>query len=389
MRIARTALALAATLAVQARAQDIMVSANDGKFVRKDGGASYPRPAPSDSLAVLDLSAWPPKIKTVVEGVEHTLQGPPQAVAITPDRRLVVVGAPDHYDDAAKADVLDTFLQVVDLSLDPPRMVARVELGAHPNGLSISPDGRMLLAAMLDGNLAVCAIDGAEVRLVQKIRISNGRLSGVSFTHDGRAALVALRDQGGLAVLRIADGKAELTDERVSTGVAPYGISISGDGKWAVAGSAGLAGLSNVPGKLPGDADLVTLIDVSRHPFRAVQHITTPSVPEGVAISPDGRWIAVQAMDGSNLPHDNPGHGPHSNIVLYALRRGQAVKVDEKPSGVGAQGLEFAADSRTLIAQFNVERQLAVFQVRAGRLVDTHVRLNLAAGPASLRAPPR
>ena len=36
--------------------------------------------------------------------------------------------------------------------------------------------------------------------------------------------------------------------------------------------SAGLAGL---PGQLaPGDADLITLIDVSKRPFRAVQHLT-------------------------------------------------------------------------------------------------------------------
>ena len=46
--------------------------------------------------------AAPPVIKGVVEGLEHTVQGPPQAVAITPDGKLAIVGAPTRYDYAAK-----------------------------------------------------------------------------------------------------------------------------------------------------------------------------------------------------------------------------------------------------------------------------------------------
>jgi len=55
---------------------------------------------------------------------------------------------------------------------------------------------------------------------------------------------------------------------------------------------------------------------VSRRPFRAVRHVTVPSIPEGVAISPDGRWVAVQAMDGSNLTPDNPGRRDRGRVLL-------------------------------------------------------------------------
>jgi hypothetical protein len=38
-------------------AADIIVSAQDGKFVRVEGRATFPQPAPPDSLVVIDASA--------------------------------------------------------------------------------------------------------------------------------------------------------------------------------------------------------------------------------------------------------------------------------------------------------------------------------------------
>ncbi|MFL5043319.1 MAG: YncE family protein, partial [Xanthobacteraceae bacterium] len=244
-------------------AADLIVSANDGKYVRVEGVSTYPQPAPSDSLAVIDASQFPPKITAVVEGVQHTIAGPPQAVAITPDGKLAIIGAPSKYDYAVKKESFGTFLQLVDLEASPPRVLGRVEIGAHPNGLAINRDGTLLLAACLDGTLKVLTIAGKEVKLADSIKVGDKRLSGVSFTHDGKAALVALRDEDGIAVLTVdgptVDGPSvALTKERVSTGIAPYAIDVSSDGQWAAVSNAGLAGL---PGQLaPGDADLITLI---------------------------------------------------------------------------------------------------------------------------------
>src|SRR5262249_27788212 len=111
------AIGLWAALACSATAQaaDIIVSAQDGKFVRVEGRATFPQPAPPDSLVVLDASQSPPVIKGILEGIEHTVQGPPQAVAVTPDGRLAIVGAPTRYDYEAKKEIFDNFLQLVDI----------------------------------------------------------------------------------------------------------------------------------------------------------------------------------------------------------------------------------------------------------------------------------
>ena len=366
---------------------DLVVSGNDAKYLRVAGQDTYPDGAGADTLTLIDAAASPPVVKATVE-VRHTLAGPPQAVAITPDGRLAVVSAPNHYDRAGSKVVLENDLQIVDLGANPARVVASVPLSSHPQGLAINRDGTRLLATTLGGTVAVLSIEGSRVALLHELKVSEGRLAGISFTHDGAAALVALRDEQGVMVLDVADGRVTTARDRVSTGVGPYSIDVSSDGRWAVVGNVGLAGLVN-PGRLHADADTFTLIDVSHRPFRAVQHVTVPSVPEGVALSPDGRWIAVQAMDGSNLPADNPSRKPRGRVLLFEIRNGIPVRTGDLPGGEAGQGIVFSADSRRLLVQFNVEKQIAVYEVNGGMLKDTGQRIALRGGPASLRSMPR
>ncbi len=369
------------------RPPDLIVSTNDAKYQRVAGTDSYPPDAPADTLSVIDASDFPPRVVATVE-VAASIGGPPQAVAITPDGRLAIVSAPNHYDHAARRNVLETALQVVDLRAEPPRIVERIELPHHPQGVAINRAGTLLLAATVGGSVAVFEIGERGLRAAGELTISAGRLAGISFSHDGRAALVALRDEQGLAVLDVEGSRVTDSGERVSTGVAPYVVDVASDGRWAVVGNVGLAGLAK-KGQPAGDADSVTLVDVSQRPFRAVQHLSVPSLPEGVAISPDGQWIAVLAMDGSQLTAAHPYRKPHGTLLLFAVRDGRAVQCAELPAGEAGQGVVFTADGRHLLAQFNVEKQIAVFAVEGGRLSDTGVRLAFNGGPASIRSMPR
>ena len=376
-------LALCSLLSGTALAADLVVSAQDGKFVRVEGKATFPQPAPPDTLVVIDLGKSPPGIVATVEGLEHTVQGPPQAVAITPDAKLAIVAAPTRYDYDAKKELFDSFVQVVDLEVSPPALVAKVDAGAHTNGLAINREGTLLLAAGLDGAVKVFAIEGKNVKLLDSVKIGEKRLSGIAFTNDGKSALVSLRDENGAAVLDVDGASVKLSKERIATGVNPYAIDVSSDGKWAVIGNTGIGG------RIVADADVVTLVDVSKRPFRAVQQISVPSSPEGGAISPDGKWIVVSSMAGSNLTANDPGRNKIGKVGLYAIRNGQATKVNELPGGEAAQGVVFSKDGKTVIVQFDVERALAVYALKNGKLVDTGMRIKLAAGPVSIRSMPR
>jgi DNA-binding beta-propeller fold protein YncE len=366
-----------------ALAADIIVSAQDGKFVRVEGRATFPQPAPPDSLVVIDASQSPPVIKGTLEGIEHTVQGPPQAVAVTPDGKLAIVGAPTRYDYAAKKELFDFFLQIVDIEASPPKLIGKVYVGDHPNGLAINREGTLLLAASHDGAVKVLSIEGKKVTLLDHVKVGERRLSGISFTHDGKAAIVALRDENGAAVLSVDGTTVKLTNERLSTGVNPYAIDVSSDGRWAIIGNTGAAG------RIVDDADVVTLVDVSKRPFRAVQQISVPATPEGVAISPDGRWIVVSSMAGTNLLAADPGRQKIGKLGLYEIKDGWATKVSEIPGGEAAQGVVFSQDSKQILLQMDVERALGVYAIRDGKLVDTGTRLPLAAGPVSIRSMPR
>jgi len=385
MRSAWRTLAAASLVAAglaSARAADLIVSAQDGKFVRVEGRATFPESPPPDSLVVLDASRFPPVVKATIEsGLEHTVQGPPQAVAITPDGKLAIVAAPTRYDRAAKKELFDNFVQVVDLEASPPAIV-RVDVGAHANGLTINRAGNLLLAAAHDGTVKVLTIDGKSVKLASQLKVGEKRLAGIQFMPDGKSAIVALRDENGAAVLAVDGANVTLTKERVATGVNPYAIDVLSDGRWAVIGNTGVA-------RTVDDADVVTLVDVGKRPFRAVQQISVAATPEGVAISPDGRWIAVSSMAGSNLLADDPGRHKLGKVALYEIRYGVATKVNELPGGEAAQGVVFTQDSRTVIVQFDVERALALYAIRDGKLVDTGERIGIAAGPVSIRSMPR
>ena len=209
----------AGSIATGALAADIIVSAQDGKFVRVDGRATFPEPAPPDSLVVIDASQFPPKVKGTLEGIAHTVQGPPQAVAVTPDGKLAIVAAPTRYDYAAKKELFDNFLQVVDIEASPPKLVAKVDVGAHPNGLAVNREGTLLLAAAHDGTVKVLAVENKNLRMLGDVKVGEKRLSGISFTHDGKAAIVAQRDENGAAVLSVDGSTVKLTNEKISTGV--------------------------------------------------------------------------------------------------------------------------------------------------------------------------
>ena len=331
---------------------------------------------------VIDASRSPPVIKGTLEGLEHTVQGPPQSVAVTPDGKLAIVAAPTRYDYAAKKETFGNFLQIVDIEATPPKLLAKVDVGAHPNGLTINREGTLLLAAAHDGTVKVLAIDGKNVKLLDQVKVAEKRLSGINFTRDGKAAIVALRDENGAAVLSVDGTTVKATGERVATGVNPYAIDISSDGHWAVIGNTGV-------NRTVADADVVSLVDVSKRPFRTVQQISVPATPEGVAISPDGKWIAVSSMAGSNLLANDPGRAKLGKVGLYSIEDGWATYVNEVPGGEAAQGVVFTQDSKNILVQFDVEKSLALYTIRGGKLVDTGERIKLAAGPVSIRSMPR
>ena len=65
-------------------------------------------------------------------------------------------------------------------------MIAKVDVGGHPNGLTINRAGNLLLAAAHDGTVKVVTIEGKSVKLASQVKVGEKRLSGIQFMPDGQ-----------------------------------------------------------------------------------------------------------------------------------------------------------------------------------------------------------
>jgi DNA-binding beta-propeller fold protein YncE len=376
--LALAAVCLAATPAVAA---SLVVSANDGKWAMVNGAYKLAdQPAP-DTLVVIDAANFPPKIVSQVE-VEHSVVAPPMAVALTPDEKLALVSAPAKPDPADKTKLVrDKFLQVVDLSANPPKVIDKVALPHQPVGIAIARSGKLALAAHLEGSVSVLAIDGNKVSVTETVPVgdANSRSSAVAITPDGKQALVTKRGEGSVALLSIAGGKVTYTKRDFTVGAEPYGIDVSSDGHWAA--------VANV-GRGTGDNDSVSLIDLKQNPPRTALYQGVCATPEGIAFSPDGQLLAVSCIDGSNKAKDNPFHHDHGKLLVFALNNGALEKIGEAESGTNPQGVLFTPDGKHLLVQDYVEKEIAVYRVSGAGIDKTNARLEVPGFPAAIRSVP-
>ena len=120
------------------------VSSNDNKVVNIDGVNNIVQNPPPDNATIIDLGVSPPKVLGQVN-VPNSVVGPPQSVAIAPDESIALVVASTKIDPAdPKKTATDNKLSVIDLKASPPAVIATIEVGAGPAGVSFSPDGKRL-----------------------------------------------------------------------------------------------------------------------------------------------------------------------------------------------------------------------------------------------------
>ena len=124
----------------------------------------------------------------------------------------------------------------------------------------------------------------------------------------------------------------EHTKRDMSAGQRPYGAAISADGSVAV--------VANI-GRGSGDADTVSLIDLTAKPPRVVETVTVGQTPEGIMLSPDGKLCAVVVMNGSNKPKDSPFFADNGKLMLLRLEKKKLTRLAEAPIGHWSQGVAF------------------------------------------------
>jgi DNA-binding beta-propeller fold protein YncE len=357
----------------------LAVSANDNKGILVNGVVTVVQNPTPDAAAVIDLKQFPPKILADVE-VPTSVVGPPFSVAITPDESLALVTAAMKIDpnDSTK-QIPDNRLSVINLQKSPPQVIGQRETGKSPSGLSISRQGNLALVAnRADGTVSVFGIKGKEVTNLGTVKVGDEKsgVSHVAISPDGKTALVTRDGDHTISVLAIDGTTVEYTKRDLSAGLRPYGVVISADGTVAV--------VANI-GRGSGDADTMSVIDMTAKPVRVVETVTVGQTPEGIMLSPDGKLCAVAIMNGSNKPKESPFYADHGKLLLYRVDKMHLTKLAEAPIGHWSQGLAFTPDSQYILVQNMVEKTIMVFKVAGEQLEDTGHRLQMKGGPAAIR----
>ena len=377
--IARLSAAFASLLLLSnAAGAQLAVSANDGHtaFVNNTTvGSDNPVP---DTITVLDLSVSPPKVVGEVQAPTSVV-GPPQSVAITRDESIALVTASSKLDPAdPKRLVPDNKVTVIDLKSSPPAVLATLEAGLGANGVSINRAGTLALVAnRSEGTVSVFSIAGKTVTPAGKVQLGDAKSgpSHVAFTPDGKRALVTRDGDHKVSVLSIDGTKVEDAKRDMIAGVRPYSLDVSARGDIAINGNQG-GGM--------GDADTVSVIDLKAEPPRVVNTISVGQSPEGVVLSPDGSYLAVNSINGSHKPKDSPFFNDFGLLKIYRVSGTELTFVAQAKVGHWGQGIAWSKDNRTLLYQATAEREIQVLSFDGQELKLTGA-IKLSAGPVGIR----
>src|SRR5262245_55898684 len=373
------ALSLAALLSVSSGASgQLALSANDGKAVLVDGVNSVPANPPPDTVTVIDLNATPPKVVAEIQAPASVV-GPPLSVAVARDESFALVTGASKVDPAdPKKTVPDDKLSAIDLKASPPKISAQLQAGKGAAGVSINRAGTLALVAnRSEGTVSVFSIAGNTLAPLGKVKLGDDKSgpSHVAITPDGNTALVTRDGDNKVSVLSIDGTKVEDTKREISAGLRPYGLGIHPNGKVAVVANIG-------PGS--GDADTVSLIGLEAKPARVVHTVTVGQTPEGIALSPDGAFAAVNVVNGSNKPKTSPFFNDYGLVKVLSFNGKELVPLTEAKVGHWCQGLAWSKDGRRLLAQCMVEREIMVFDFD-GKELRPAGSIKLSAGPAAIR----
>ena len=370
------ALASALLLAAAPAAAQLAVSANDNKQINVAGVGTIVANPPPDTVSVIDMGVFPPRLVGELQAPTSVV-GPPSSVAVAPDESfaLVTAAVKKSPSDPAKT-VPDNRVSVIDLKTRTVTQTLTAGDGAA--GVAINRAGTLALVAnRSEGTVSVFTIRGMTLTPAGKVALgkNDSGPSAVQFIGDGKRALVTRDGDSTLTMLAVDGDKVTATNRNFFAGIRPYGADVTPDGRYAM--------VANI-GRGQGDHDTVSLVDLSMNPPRTVDTITVGPTPEGIKISPNGKYAAVVVHNGSAFVPTSPFYNAFGKVVLLGVSGGRLVKLSEERIGRWSQGAAFSADSGTLLVQNMVEKDVMVFKIELDQLRDTMHRIKLSGGGAGM-----
>jgi DNA-binding beta-propeller fold protein YncE len=363
-----------------ATAKPFMIVGNDEKLLWDDDGKPVLSAPGRDSVLIVDL-ANPEDPKIVANlPLKNSIVGPPVNLDIDPSGSIALVA--DSVDVTKDGDALkqvpDNKIYVIDLKSSPPKLAATVTGGKQPSGLSISPDGKMALVANRgDNSISVLSINGTDVKVTDTIAFPDA-VAHVVFTPDGKRALAVRFPAHKISVLDIAGDKVTYNKVDIATGLWPYNVVVTPNGKLALTADNGGAGSSD------GSVDTTTVIDLEANPPRAIDRVVVGDGPEGMAMSPKGDLAVAAILRGSNMKKAF-FHQKNGSISVLKIDGKKVTKTQDIEVGGLPEAAMFTPDGKYLLVGNYLTQDFSILKVSGTKVTDTGKRFKVPGHPASAR----
>jgi DNA-binding beta-propeller fold protein YncE len=366
----------------------ILIVGNDEKQGLDENAKPILKEPGHDTLSVVDISKpEAPRVAATIPLI-NSVVGPPTNLAIHPSGEIAFV-----------ANSLEPVIQgwghrlepdnkvfLIDLKATPPKVIGTITVGKQPSGMAISPKGDLALVAnRADGTISVLSIRGKDVLVVDTLTVGapTDSVSAVAITPDGKHALAAKAAANKVALLTIDGDKVTYDKRDLPTGIFPYNVAVTPDGKLALTVDNGNGGSSD------GNAKTVGVIDLEANPVRVIDHVTVGDGPEGLAISPKGDLAVTVEARGSNMPKTAFFYHPTGAVTALKIDGKKVTNVGEVNVGALPEAVAFSPDGQYLYVGNFIDGDLSVLRVDGTQLSDTGQRFKLPGHPASMRGGPQ
>jgi DNA-binding beta-propeller fold protein YncE len=340
----------------------LAVSANDGKQLVK----GEPIRQTQDSVSIIDLSRYPPKVIGSV-AAPASMIGPPAAVAVAKGEKFAIVTAAQKFDAANPfRPAADDKVSVIDLTHPThPRVLQTVTSGAGASGVSINPAGTLVLvAAKGEDAIIVFELAGNILSAAGRVDLGKGAApTDVVFAPDGRKAYTVAQGVSKIMEIAVDGNRVALTGNDVATGRSPYGAVVTPDGAWLIN--------TNLGGALEGSdrTGTITMVNLKTHSLAA--SVAAGRVPEHVALSPDAKYALVVLANGAATAKSDPNYDSVLGILkVYAVGPGMLTEVAHADSGHWCQGATWSDDGHVILQQCATERAILVYRFDGHTLVQ-------------------